>query len=66
MSRRIGVRAVQNRCAVLEPTARLQEVEVTNLKEVIDTQVDSTVFKTNNKDVCKIRGASCQRLKQCV
>lgn len=59
MSRRIGVRAMQNRSAVLEPTGRLLQVEATYLKEVIDTQVDSTVFKPDNKDVCGISRASC-------
>lgn len=52
MSRRIGVRAVQNWSAVLEPTGRLLQVEATDLKEVIDTQVDSTIFKPDDKDVC--------------
>lgn len=59
MSRRIGVRAVQNRSAVLESTGRLQQVENTDLKEVIDTQVDSTIFKPDNKDVCGISRANC-------
>lgn len=66
VSRRIGVRAVQNRFAALEPTGRLLQVETTDLKEVIDTQVDSTIFKADNQDVCGISKASCQRLKQSV
>ena len=64
MSRRIGVRAVQYRSAVLETMGRLLQIEATDLKEVIDTHVHSTVFKPNNKDVCGISRASCQRLKQ--
>ena len=63
MSRRIRMRAVQDRGAVTDPTARLQQVEATNLKEVIDAQVDSTIFKANDKNVCGISRASCQRLK---
>ena len=64
MSRRIGMRTVQNRCALLKSTARLLQVEATNLKEIIDTKVESTIFKADNKDVCGISRASCQRLKQ--
>ena len=63
MSRRIGVRAMQDRCAVLELTACLQQVEATNLEEVIDTQVHRTIFKADNKDVCGTSRASCQRLE---
>ena len=66
MSRGIGVRAVQNRSAVLEPTRRLVQVETTNLEEVIDAQVDSTILEPDDKDVCIISRASCQRLKQSV
>lgn len=50
---------MQNRSAVLETTRRLLQVEATYLKEVIDTKVDSTVFKSDNKDVCGISRASC-------
>lgn len=57
---------MQNRSAVLEPSARLAKVEATNLKKVIDTQVDSAIFETDNKDVCGVSRASCQWLKQCV
>ena len=63
MSRRIGVRAVQNRSAALKPTGRLLQAEGTDLKEVIDTQVNSTIFKSDNKDVCGISRPSCQRPK---
>lgn len=66
MSRRIGVRAVQNRSAVPESTRRLLQVETTDLKGVIDTEVDSTIFKPDKKDVCRISRANCQRLKQSV
>ena len=66
MSRRIGMRAVQNRSAVLEPTGRVLQVEATDLKELVDTQVDSTVFKSDNKDVRGVSRASCQRLKQSI
>lgn len=59
MGRRIGMRAVQNRSAVLEPAGCLPQIEATDLKEVIDTQVDSTIFKANNKYVCRISRASC-------
>lgn len=64
MSRRIGMRAVHNRCALLKSTARLLHFEATNLKEIVDTKVESTIFKADNKDVCGIGGASCQRLEQ--
>ena len=37
MSRRIGMRAVRNRSAVLKPTATLLQVEATDLEEVIDS-----------------------------
>ena len=63
MSSRIGVRAVQNRSAVSEPTRRLVQVETTNLEEVIDAQVDSTILKPDDKDVCIISRANCQRLE---
>ena len=66
MSRRIGVRAVQDRSAVLEPTGRLPQIEASDLKEVIDAQMDSTIFKADDKDVCGISRASCQRLEQSV
>ena len=66
MSCRTGVRAVQNRSATSEPTRSLVEVETTNLKEVIDAQVDSTILKPDNKDVCIISRASGQRLEQSV
>ena len=66
VSRSIGVRAVQNRFATLEPTERLVQVEATDLKEIIDTQVHGTIFKADNKNVCGISKANCQRLKQSV
>ena len=66
MSSRTRVRAVQNRSAASEPTRRLVEVETTNLEEVIDAQVDSTILKPDNKDVCIISRASSQRLEQSV
>lgn len=52
MSRSVQVRAVQNRSAVPKPTGRLLQVEATDLKEVVNTQVDSTVFESDDKDVC--------------
>ena len=66
MSSRTGVRAVQNRFAASEPTRRLVQVETTNLEEVIDAQVDGTILKPDNKDVCIISRASGQRLEQSV
>ena len=63
MSRRIGVRAVQNRSTALKSSASLLQVEATNLKEVIDTQVDNTIFKTDDKDVSGISRACCQWLE---
>lgn len=66
MSRGIGMRAVQNRSAVSEPTRSLVQVETTNLEEVIDAQVDSTILKPDDKDVCIISRASGQRLEQSV
>lgn len=59
MGRRIGMRAVQNRSTVLESAGCLLQIEATDLKEVINTQVDSTVFKPDNKDVCGISRACC-------
>ena len=66
MSSRTGVRAVQNWSAASEPTRCLVQVETTNLEEVIDAQVDSTILKPHNKDVCIISRASGQRLEQSV
>ena len=59
MGRRIWMRAVQNRSAVLESAGCLLQIEATDLKEVVDTQMDSTIFKTDNKDVCGISRACC-------